>query len=50
VTPRLTTTRTDARELGRQAGELLLSRMTGEALGPGRHVVIPHELIVRESA
>jgi len=50
VTPRLTTTRTDARELGRQAGLFLLSRMTGEYTGEGRHCVIPHEFIVRESA
>jgi LacI family transcriptional regulator len=50
VTPRLTTTRTDARELGRGAGEFMLSRMTGEYSGPGRELVIPHELVVRESA
>jgi LacI family transcriptional regulator len=50
VTPRLTTTRTDARELGRRAAELLRSRMAGEYTGPARHVLIPHELIVRESA
>jgi DNA-binding LacI/PurR family transcriptional regulator len=50
VTPRLTTTRTDARELGRRAGEFVLSRMTGEYSGPGRHLVVPHEFVVRESA
>ncbi|GAA1996161.1 LacI family DNA-binding transcriptional regulator [Microbacterium ulmi] len=50
VTPRLTTVRTDARRLGAEAGALLVSRMTGAYTGPGRHVTIPHELIVRESA
>lgn len=50
VTPRLTTTRTDARELGRVAGELLLSRMRSDHVGLGRHQVIEHELVVRESA
>jgi LacI family transcriptional regulator len=50
VTPQLTTTRTDARELGRQAGQLLLSRMSGEYSGEGRHVVVPHSIVVRESA
>jgi LacI family transcriptional regulator len=50
VTPRLTTTRTDARALGRAAGELLLSRMNGDHTGRGRHVVVPHALQERESA
>ncbi|GAA1856011.1 LacI family DNA-binding transcriptional regulator [Asanoa iriomotensis] len=50
VSPRLTTVRTDARRFGAEAGRLLLSRMTGEYDGAGRHVVIPHELVVRESA
>jgi LacI family transcriptional regulator len=50
VTPRLTTVRTDARRLGAEAGTLLVTRMTGAYSGPGRHVTIPHELVVRESA
>ena len=50
VTPQLTTTRTDARLLGEQAAGLLLSRMKGEVDGEGRHIVIPHQLVVRESA
>jgi LacI family transcriptional regulator len=50
VTPQLTTTRTDARELGRRAGELLMSRMAGDYDGRGRHVVVPHTLVVRDSA
>lgn len=50
VTPQLTTTRTDARELGRRAGEMLLSRMSGEYAGRGRHVVVPHQLVGRDSA
>jgi LacI family transcriptional regulator len=50
VTPQLTTTRTDAAQLGRVAGEMLVSRMSGEHTGRGRHRVIPHELVVRQSA
>jgi LacI family transcriptional regulator len=50
VSPQLTTTRTDARQLGRAAGELLVSRMRGDEVGPGRHRVIAHELVVRQSA
>ena len=50
VTPRLTTTRTDARALGHTAGELLLTRMNGDYTGKGRHVVVPHALQERESA
>jgi DNA-binding LacI/PurR family transcriptional regulator len=50
VTPRLTTVRTDAQKLGATAGRLLLTRVTGEYDGRARHVVIPHELVVRESA
>ncbi|MCW5950732.1 MAG: LacI family DNA-binding transcriptional regulator [Propionibacteriaceae bacterium] len=50
VTPNLTTVHADAHRLGAEAGRLLLTRMTGQYDGPGRHVVIPHELIVRDSA
>lgn len=50
VTPQLTTTHTDARELGQQAGSMLLSRMSGEYDGPGRHVLVTHTLIERDSA
>ena len=50
VTPQLTTTRTDARELGRVAGELLVSRMRGDHAGRGRHRVIRHEFVIRQSA
>ena len=50
VTPRLTTVHADALRLGAEAGRLLVSRMSGEYQGPGRHIVIPHELVVRESA
>ena len=50
VTPRLTTIRNSAELIGKASGELLLSRMTGEYTGPGREVVVPHQLVVRESA
>ncbi|MFF1876692.1 LacI family DNA-binding transcriptional regulator [Leifsonia sp. NPDC058230] len=50
VTPRLSTVRTDARKLGAVAGGLLLDRMTGAIDGPGRHITIAHEFVVRESA
>ena len=50
VTPRLTTVRNGADRIGKACGELLLSRMTGEYTGPGREVVIPHEVVLRESA
>jgi len=50
VTPKLTTVHADGPRLGAEAGRLLLTRMTGEHDGAGRHVVIPHELVVRDSA
>lgn len=50
VTPRLTTIHTDAKRLGTVAGELLLERMSGATTGDGRHVVIDHHLVRRESA
>jgi LacI family transcriptional regulator len=50
VQPRLTTVRNSPDALGAHCGELLLSRMTGEFDGPGRDVVVPAELVVRESA
>ncbi|MEO5921971.1 MAG: LacI family DNA-binding transcriptional regulator, partial [Pseudolysinimonas sp.] len=50
VQPRLTTVHNSPDELGARCGELLLSRMTGQFTGPGRDVVIPAELVVRESA
>lgn len=50
ATPRLTTVRNSADAIGRACGELLLSRMTGEYTGPARTIVVPHTLVVRESA
>ena len=50
ATPPLTTVRHPAAELGRQAAALLLSRMTKEFNGPGRHVISPTELVVRRSS
>jgi LacI family transcriptional regulator len=50
VQPRLTTVHNSPDDLGRRCGELLLSRMSGQYSGAGRQVVIPAELVVRDSA
>jgi LacI family transcriptional regulator len=50
VQPRLTTVRNSPASLGARCGELLLTRMSGEFTGPGRDVVVPTELVHRESA
>ncbi len=50
VTPALTTVRLPADEIGITSAKLLLARMDGSYRGPGRHIVIPHELVVRNSA
>ncbi|MGK5740006.1 LacI family DNA-binding transcriptional regulator [Micromonospora sp. URMC 103] len=50
VNPPLTTVRNPAYDIGRTAGELLLSRMDGRYDGTGRTVVLPCPLVVRESA
>jgi len=50
VQPQLTTVHNSPDALGARCGELLLSRMSGEYAGPGREVVVPAELVVRESA
>ena len=50
VQPQLTTVHNSPDVLGARSGELLLSRMTGDYSGPGRDVVVPANLIIRESA
>jgi LacI family transcriptional regulator len=50
VNPPLTTVRNPAYEIGSAAGELLLSRMTGEYTGHRRTVVLPCSLVIRQSA
>jgi LacI family transcriptional regulator len=50
VNPSLTTVGNPSYETGRGAGELLLSRMQGLYDGPRRTVVLPCQLIQRESA
>ncbi|MGI5152270.1 LacI family DNA-binding transcriptional regulator [Plantactinospora sp. CA-294935] len=50
VNPPLTTVRNPAYQTGQSAGELLLSRMTGEYTGEGRTIVLPCPLVVRRSA
>ncbi|MQA24239.1 MAG: LacI family DNA-binding transcriptional regulator [Micromonosporaceae bacterium] len=49
VTPHLTTVRNPSYDTGREAGQLLVSRMLGEYTGPGRTVVLPCPLIQRAS-
>ncbi len=50
VSPKLTTVRNPAYEIGRTAGELLLGRMLGRYTDEGRRVILPCPLIRRESA
>ena len=50
VRPGLTTVRNRADVIGREAGRLLMSRINGEYTGAGRDVIVPHELVFRESA
>jgi LacI family transcriptional regulator len=50
VSPSLTTVGNPAYETGRSAGELLLSRLTGDYTGTRRTVVVPCPLILRESS
>jgi DNA-binding LacI/PurR family transcriptional regulator len=48
LSPALTTIRQDFNEVGRRCVELLLSIIDGESLE--RHIVVPAELVVRESS
>lgn len=50
VRPSLTTIDNRAYEKGTLCGRLLLQRLTGELTGPFRNIVVPGQLIVRESA
>jgi LacI family transcriptional regulator len=50
VRPGLTTVRNPSYEAGRAAGELLVSRMSGQHTGGQRVVVLPCPLVVRESS
>ncbi|WP_270888810.1 LacI family DNA-binding transcriptional regulator [Pedococcus sp. 5OH_020] len=50
VSPALTTVTNPAYETGRQAALLLLSRMWGDYEGAARTVVLPCELVLRESS
>jgi DNA-binding LacI/PurR family transcriptional regulator len=47
--PRLTSISPDKRALAERAFELLLERMNGHH-GPGRHVVVAHDITIRDSA
>lgn len=50
VAPALTTVSNRAYDIGHEAGALLVSRMSGAPSDPQRHVVLPTQLVVRESA
>jgi LacI family transcriptional regulator len=50
VRPRLTTVLNPAYDTGRTAGNLLLDRMSGRYRGVRRMVVLPCQMVVRESA
>lgn len=50
VMPSLTTIGQDCQRMGRLAGETLLERLRARARAEPRHVSVPYDLIVRESA
>lgn len=50
VHPALTTVDNRAYEKGELCGRLLLQRLSGELTGPFREIVVPGELVIRESA
>jgi LacI family transcriptional regulator len=50
VRPSLTTVRIPSLEIGRTAGALLLDRLSQGAAAPSRHILIPHSLVIRQSA
>ena len=50
VTPSLTTISQFPEQLGRRAAAMLFERLEGTATGGGRCELMPHQLIVRESA
>lgn len=50
VSPSLTTIHQDQEAIGRQAADLLISRMEGSAPPGGRVIELPFQLVVRQSA
>jgi LacI family transcriptional regulator len=50
LTPPLTTVRQYQTQLGRRAAELLLERLSGTYVGPGRSQEMPYEIVPRTSA
>jgi len=48
ITPKLTTMRLPYEEMGAEAARLILERLDTPQL-PTRHIVLPEQLIVRES-
>jgi DNA-binding LacI/PurR family transcriptional regulator len=49
ISPPLTTIAQPRKDIGRQAGNLLINRIEGQVVGPPRHLTLPTQLIVRES-
>ena len=50
VSPALTTVRSHPQRLGEASGKLVLSRMSGAYSGPSRSILVPAELVIRDSA
>ncbi len=50
LNPPLTTVAQYPEHLGRRAAEVLFERLSGAVTGAGRRVLMPHQLIVRDSA
>ena len=48
--PFLTVVDQPAYEIGRRGAELLLARLDGRIVGPGREVILPSDLIIRRSS
>jgi LacI family transcriptional regulator len=49
ATPAITIVRWSEADVGRVAAELLLERLQGRRIGPARRIVLPTELVIRES-
>jgi len=50
VRPALSTVRVPAEEIGRAAGDLLLRRLSEGVVASRQHILVHHELVIRNSA